>query len=335
MAPARNRPPVDVLVAIPHFYGADGVSIGSSLDDRATRAATVARCITSLHEHFSASYEVFPWHRQPFTPVGSVVVKLVTSGDHHLVDDLAGCSTLFEHEQTEVEPEYLPFECQRVLARELGDHDFYCYVEDDILIADPWLFVKLAWFAEHFGDDALLIPNRFERHGGLAVVADGPLSDEETAPFQDRNDRPELRAAALGIDVVFRRPSNPNAGCYFLSAVQMQRWSSEPSFGVPTGAFIAPIESGANLGIMQTFRVYKPAEPTADFLCVEHGTHRYLDRWGIPGPVHTVSAAYLHAAAERTAARAAYESLLRSPTFRLTAPVRRAVRSVRPRRRPL
>lgn len=335
MTPARNRPPVRVLAAIPHFYGAGGVSIGSSLDDRATRAATVTRCITNLHEHFSPSYEVFPRHRQPFTPVGSVVVKLVTSGDQHLVDDLVGCSTLFEHEPTDVEPRFLPFECQRVLARGLGDFDFYCYVEDDILIADPLLFVKLAWFIERFGDDALLIPNRFERHGGLTVAPDGPLSDDETAAFQDRSDRPEVRAATLGIDVVFRRPSNPNAGCYFLSATQLERWASKPSFGVPTADFIAAIESGANLGIMQTFRVYKPAEPTADFLEVEHGTHRYLDQWGIPGPLHTVSAAYLHAVAERTAARAAYASLLRSPTFRLTAPLRRAVRSVRPRRRPL
>lgn len=335
MKAAATRLPARVLVAIPHFYGSGGITAGSSLDDRAARIATVTRCITNLHEQFSASYEVFPWHRQPVSPVGSVDVVLVTSGDQHLVGGLTECSTLFRHEPTNVEPQLLPFECQRVLARGLGAYDFYCYVEDDILISDPLLFVKLRWFSQQFGDDALLIPNRFERHGGLAALPDGPLSESETASFQDLSDRPELRASTLGIEVVFRRPSNPNAGCYFLSAAQLERWASKPYFGVPTDRFVAPIESGANLGIMRTFRVYKPAEPTADFLEVEHGTHRYLDEWAIPGPLHTVSAAYLHASAERTAARSAYESLLRSPTFRLTAPVRRAWRSVRPRRRPL
>jgi hypothetical protein len=264
-----------------------------------------------------------------------VDIVLVTTDDDHLVEELSDIAPLFRHERREIAPEHLPFECQRVLADGRGDHDFYCYVEDDMVVSDPLIFMKCAWFTERFGDDAVLFPNRFERHGGLKIYPDGPLAVDETAEYQDLSDRPELHAAALGVDIVFRRPSNPNASTYFLSAAQLERWVAEPYFAVPTSDFVAPIESGANLGIMRTFRVYKPAEPTADFLEVEHGTHRYLDQWAIPGPLHTVSAAYLNAAAERTAARSAYQSLLRSPTFRLTAPLRRALRAVRPRRRPL
>jgi hypothetical protein len=267
--------------------------------------------------------------------VSSIDVVLVTSGDDHLVSEIDDLAPLFRHERSAVPAPELPVACQRVLADGVGSYDYYCYVEDDMVVADPLLFVKLRWFCDEFGDDALLMPSRFERNGGLKVYPDGPLSVDETERFQDLSDRPELRASALGVDVVFRRPSNPNAGVYFLSAIQLERWASQPYFAVPSDDFVASIESGANLGIMRTFRVYKPAEPTADFLEVEHGTHRYLDQWAIPGPLHTVSAAYLNAAAGRTAARSAYRSLLRSPTFRLTAPLRRAVRSVRPRRRPL
>jgi hypothetical protein len=332
---ARNRQPLRILVTIPHFYGEHGKAMGSSTDTRVGRATTVARTITSVHEQLGPVYEVFPWHRQPLTPISTVDVVVVTSGDAHLVADLEAVAPLFRHEATDVAPELVPFECQRVLREAADRYDVFVYLEDDMLVVDPLLAVKCQWFAERFGDDTLLMPNRYERKGGAKFYPDGPLDPAETAEFQDITDRAELRASALGIDVVFRRPSNPHAGMYVLTRAQFSRWAAKPYFGVPSADFIDTMESGATLGLIRTFRVYKPAEPTADFLEVEHGTHHYLDRWAIPGPLYTVSAAYLHAAASRTAAQSAYDSLLRSPTLRLTAPVRNAVRRLRPRRRPL
>ena len=43
-----------------------------------------------------------------------------------------------------------------------GDGDYFCYLEDDLILGDPWLFRKLAWFTREFGDDCLLQPNRYE-----------------------------------------------------------------------------------------------------------------------------------------------------------------------------
>jgi hypothetical protein len=39
-------------------------------------------------------------------------------------------------------------------------------LEDDLILHDPWLFTKLAWFNQHVGDDKLRMPNRFEYGAG-------------------------------------------------------------------------------------------------------------------------------------------------------------------------
>lgn len=68
------------------------------------------------------------------------------------------------------------------------------------------------------------------------------LSPEIIAPFQNVHDPPELRAAALGEEIVFRRPLNPQARGYFLHAAQMQRWVQQSYFGERYSSFIGPLE---------------------------------------------------------------------------------------------
>ena len=52
---------------------------------------------------------------------------------------------------------------------------------------------------------------------------------------------------------------------------------------------VGPLGSAATLGVMKTFRVYKPANETAGFLEVEHPGSRFLTRIKPPpeppGPV--------------------------------------------------
>ena len=49
-------------------------------------------------------------------------------------------------------------------------------------------------------------------------------------------------------------------------------------------SFVGPLESAATLGIMRTFKVYKPARENANFLEVEHYGRRFssLIRYGKP-----------------------------------------------------
>jgi hypothetical protein len=147
------------------------------------------------------------------------------------------------------------------------------------VLHDPWLFLKLAWFNAALGDDKVLQPNRFEM--GLnfpvsKVYVDGDLGTHCTAPFQDLSDQPEQALEVLGQRVVFGRARNPHSGCFFLNARQMAHWVRQPHFADRQSRFIGPLETAASLGVMRTFKVYKPAPPHADFLEVQHHPTGYL-----------------------------------------------------------
>jgi hypothetical protein len=167
----------------------------------------------------------------------------------------------------------LGYECQAVLRDRWGNYDYYCYLEDDLILYDPWLFAKLAWFSSQAGMEALLLPNRFERGTGELVnkaYIDGDLAPGVTARFQDVSEIPDFRGTALGVPLIFKRPLNPHSGCYFLTAEQMARWTRQPDFLDRSSSFVGPLESAATLGIMRAFRIYKPSRENASFLEIEH-----------------------------------------------------------------
>ncbi len=211
-----------------------------------------------------------------------VHLKVVTSRGHDLLGDCRPrCS--FDQVNLDVELFSLPFECHALLRDNLGKYDYYCYLEDDLILHDPWLFDKLRWFNQQFGSDCLLQPNRYEVSAKGPVhkaYIDGDLAPRVTAPLQDVHDRPMLTAEAFGRPVEFVRPLNPHSGCFFLNAEQMEHWAKQPYFLDRDTSFIGPLESAATLGIMKTFRVYKPAPANADFLEIQHYGTAFLSLIG-------------------------------------------------------
>jgi hypothetical protein len=207
-------------------------------------------------------------------------IVVCTTRGRHLLPRVSLPSGSFRHQPTDVEPLLLGFECHAALHERLGDYDYYCYLEDDLVVTDPWLFAKLSWFRDQVGPEAVLLPNRFEvARGGVAWKAylDGDLAPEVTAPFQDRSAYPELRASFLGVDARFVRPLNPHSGCFFLGLDQMRHWALRPDFLDRECGFIGPLESAASLGVMRAFRVYKPAPEVASFLEIAHFGTGFID----------------------------------------------------------
>ena len=191
------------------------------------------------------------------------------------------------HQPTDAEPLLLGFECHAALHERIGDYDYYCYLEDDLVVTDPWLFAKLSWFRDQVGPESVLLPNRFEvARGGVAWKAylDGDLAPEVAAPFQDRSEWPELRASFLGVDARFVRPLNPHSGCFFLGLDQMRHWALRPDFLDRDCGFIGPLESAASLGVMRAFRVYKPAPEVASFLEIAHFGTGFIDNLRLDPP---------------------------------------------------
>jgi hypothetical protein len=165
----------------------------------------------------------------------------------------------------------------------LGQYDYYCFMEDDLILRDPLFFNKLRWFTRQTGDQNLLQPNRFElssRARFPKVFIDGDIAPRATAAFQNVGEQSQLTGSVMGTEIVFRRALNPHAGCFFLNGAQMAHWSRQAHFLDRDTRFVGPLESAASLGVMKSFRVYKPARQHAGFLEIQHAGTSYLDLLG-------------------------------------------------------
>jgi hypothetical protein len=271
-----------VLVTIPHYFCPEGGDHGSVRAADGPRVEALATCLAALREVFDPGQRVIQLTDKTTKHVNQHLVAdidivICTTRGRHLLDRLPFGE--FQHRATDAEPLLLGFECQAVLRERVGEYDYYVYLEDDLVVRDPWLFLKLGWFTEQVGDEALLQPNRYEVSPvGLVhkVYLDGEIDEEVVRPFQDHRDRPAVLTDVLGARVVFRRPSNPHSGCYFLNAAQMRAWAARPDFLDRDTGFVGPLESAATLGIMRTFRVYKPAPENAAFLEIQHYGNSFL-----------------------------------------------------------
>lgn len=284
---------VKVLVTIPHFYDRSGSGkYGSTGPEADRRANALTGCIAGLRQSLGPNQAFLYCLHQHVPgrgngrlmavndPKASVLdIAVCTTGDSHLLAHIDLPRESYHHQPVQADPMLLGFGCHQALRANLGRYDYYCYMEDDLLLQDPFFLRKLQWFNSLFGDEPVLLPHRFEADGTQAVhklYIDGPVREDFTARWQDVNDRRTIQADAFGSRLVFERWPNPHSGCFFLNARQMEKWALSPSFGSLDTSFAGPLESAATLGIMKNFRIYKPAFSCAGFLEIRHLHNRYL-----------------------------------------------------------
>lgn len=279
-----------VLFAIPHYFNPDpgGAPRHGSLGrDPAPRVRALADCLAAVQQLFGRPQCVIDIARRTTVPANQSTataadVLVCTTGGAHLLGRLPLGPGYYTHRATSAVPRLLGFECHAALRDRLGDnYDYYCYLEDDLVIRDPLFFAKLRWFSQRFGEDALLVPNRYEVARARIVhkaYVDGPIAGRASAPYQDVNEAPQLDAEVLGVGLTFRRSTNPHCGGFFLTRNQMAAWASRPYFLDRDAGFIGPLESAATLGPMRTFRTYKAAPECGAFLELEHAGSGFLSR---------------------------------------------------------
>ena len=313
-----------ILIVMPHYYQyKPGGIYGSESRTPEHKIDSLRRAILAFRELFTAPQSYFTvglkrtayqcydaetgkasprifngtykrYHSANDDFAAQVDIVLCTDGEHELLAELG--LPLGSYERAVMprggDPMVLGFFAHQVMAERSADYDYYCYMEDDLVLQDRAFFWKLQWFQEQFGEDKLLLPHRFERDAsgkGFSygyVDADGyenPAtsavvpSDRLLRTVIDFMQEPELRAGFLGRELCFHKARNPHSGCFFLSAKQFTRYRRQSFFAVPNQEWVGPLESAATWGIARTFSIYKPDYRQAAFFELEHADPHYLN----------------------------------------------------------
>ena len=205
-----------------------------------------------------------------------IQIAVISDGQHHLIDRLdPRYQGLYSLVLTKpLSAKHLGFEAQRFLASQLEeDFDLYCYLEDDLIIHDPWFFKKIAWFISQAGDNCVLLPHRIELasypHPVDRFYIDGTIPEDELLKIIPEN-LDDLAFDYLQEKIIFKPPANPHSGCFFLSKSQLLYWTKQSHWLDIDCSYISPLESAATLGLAKSFNLYKPSMKQASWLEVQH-----------------------------------------------------------------
>jgi hypothetical protein len=248
------------------------------------RIAALNAEIVALHRHFGPNaFSINPNEATQFASRSSDVLDIVvvTVPDRNVLEWIGIEPPTIAVEYFDGDPLMLGFEAQRLMRERAGAYDIYGYMEDDLVITDPAFLEKISWFADKFGETALLMPRRYEQSssGTLAKVAFSPQLSKSAREFLfRRNPQPVLSAPWHGREQSFRIPMNPHAGCYFLTQRQLDKWLRSNSFYDRDASWIDPLVSAATYAPGKLFDIYAAAEPDPWFLEIEHFGVRYASQ---------------------------------------------------------
>lgn len=278
-----------ILITIPHYYSHESDRHGSGRKDTTPRIKALSACLFNLHSLFGNSQYMINIKDKNVIPVNrnstnEINIVICTANNKHILEHINLPKNFYTQTNSELEnPKMLGFECQKILKENLGKYDYYCFMEDDLIINDSLFFEKLNWFNNGTDSINLLQPNRYEISGRAQVLkayVDGDINPRATQNYQNIQEFSHLNSNFLGQKIIFQRPLNPHSGCFFLTPNQMEHWISQPYFLDEDVSFISPLESSATLGIMKTFRTYKSAPQNANFLEIQHYGDAFLSLIG-------------------------------------------------------
>lgn len=276
-----------ILALIPHFWRHDKREYGSNAANPLPRTLALRNLIMALHGHFGRNQAIIK-SETSIEPVAedaqSVVIPCIfTHGPHHLLEHLHLPDWAFRQIPCGGEPMHLGFRAHEFLKHQVGRFDWYCFMEDDLVIEDSLFFQKLIWWQQIVGPEHVLLPNRYE----LAMIEPKPNKlyvDARVgrAPqFWPDRQNGVFEGQVMGIKLRFERVINPHSGCFFISDAQLRMLIESPGFLDYDMSFVGPLESAASLAIMKRFRVYKVMEPHLHFFEIRHHATRFVNRLSI------------------------------------------------------
>lgn len=282
-----------ILFTIPHYYGPGPACYGSTdVSKREQRIKSLRSNIASLYQHFGRNQKLLlnggGEKRVNQMMWCDIDVIVCVNGSNHLLKELCLPSGSYQtREFTVDDPRFLGYSCYEILREAGGQYDWYCYLEDDLVIADPLFFCKLqAFYSVVNNARYLLQPNRYELgsdQGLTKAYVDGPLWSD-SAEFMAHLRLPGCSEEILVKfgEIAFRMAPalNPHSGCFFLTNAHLEHLLEQPWYGERAVGYAGPLESAATQYIITLFHLFKPALECASFLEVHHHHQKYLRNLG-------------------------------------------------------
>lgn len=271
-----------VLVIISHYFKpeANGIYSSTNASLRDIRKQTLEEVLLFWRSHYDEN-SIINIEKKKFvinrSCVGQLDLVLLIHGDNHLIDDnlIKKYGLKIIKVKTD-NPRMIPFAAQKVMAEFSNSYEWFVYSEDDLAIRDSLFFHKLTLFQNKFGFTRLLQPNRFEINKSalrFKTYVDGDLRIGFIKPFLEKVDEQSntLTLKDQGsFDIHFLRALNPHSGFFALAAAQLKYWMAQKHFMDLDCTFVSPLESGATLGILKTFSIYKSIVPNLGYFEIEH-----------------------------------------------------------------
>jgi hypothetical protein len=184
-------------------------------------------------------------------------------------------------EGPECDPMFVEFRMQDELIARIDDHDWFLFIEDDIVIHDAAFLRKVQEFHRNAGPRDLLMPHRYEYVDGIKRYID--LNIDSQLAWN------KLSVLNIG-GVKFSEFTNPHAALYCLSRDHLRLWKRSGRTWSNGAIWVGPLETAATYCLLECFDLFKPHPSNLTYLEVRHYDVKYSQLYPMPESPYTLEA---------------------------------------------
>lgn len=171
------------------------------------------------------------------------------------------------------DPMFVEYDAYDVFISHLKTHDYFLFLEDDVLLTDSWFLEKIKKFNYYSSDKKfVLTPHRFEYCNGKKHYFDQAIvrKDQTTSYKYAENLKISFDDASF---TVFQ---NPHAAFYCLNKEQMQLWKNSGYKWKNKVVAFGVLESAATFSLYENFEFFKPHPDNIGYFEVQHFGNKYM-----------------------------------------------------------
>lgn len=271
-----------VLLVMPHYYRAvtDNARHGSSnASKRDLRLKSFEESLGSLWVNWISTPIYVVINEKRFEFGGrrvSIDLAIVSNREFNLLDSQSVLPRAdYNVVYPSCDPKHLGFECHKIMADNKDNYDLFGYIEDDIVIDDPYFFEKIVWLngllenkSSGVNEKVLLHPVRYELLDSGRFGVGGAIYEHRL--YKKPDNVPRLGFDNYGRQLFFEMTDHAISGCFFVNKRQLNKLIGKENFGRLDSVWMTELDTAVGYAVMKNFQLFRPAAENLDFLRVRH-----------------------------------------------------------------